>query len=89
MSPVPVGLSDYMKKKKYYYNSDAARNSYYEFLFTTNKAFFGVILRTLSWMHIFVRVRKSVTIKDTLAGIDEKDIIKLRKEVDTTTTQGM
>ena len=40
-------------------------------------------------MHIFVRVRKSVTINDTLAGIDVKDIIKLRNEVDTTTTQGM
>ena len=40
-------------------------------------------------MHIFVRVRKRVTINDTLAGIDVKDIMKLRKDVDTTTPQGM
>ena len=40
-------------------------------------------------MHIFVRVRKRVTINDTLAGIDENDIIKLRNDVDTTTTPGM
>ena len=40
-------------------------------------------------MHIFVRVRKRVTINDTLAGMDVKDIIKLTNEVNTTTAQGM
>ena len=39
-------------------------------------------------MHMFVRVRKRVTINDTLAGMDEKDIMKLTNEVDTTTEQG-
>ena len=48
-----------------------------------------ILLLTISCRNMFVRVRKSVTINDTLAGMDVKDIIKLKNEVNTITAQGI